>query len=272
MGTSSDLSPDQTQIGWDAVVDTYEEAVEPFTLQFSEEALRLVNLKPRERVLDVAAGPGGLSIAAAKRGADVVSIDFSPAMTRRLRTRIAQENLVNVTAETMDGQSMDFSDDAFDAAFSVFGLIFFPDYAKGLHEIWRVLKPGGRAAIVAWSAPERISFLQGIMGALNTAVPSYQPPASPPVWLSLQDPKVFESEMKKAGFRQVSIHTLTRVWTAPSAKWLQARLPELSPGLSFIFDTLNANEIEAFGKVYIDQFGDGPASLEGEAHIGVGIK
>ena len=121
MGTSSDLSPDQTQKGWDAVVDTYEEAVEPFTLQFSEEALRLVNLKPRERVLDVAAGPGGLSIAAAKRGADVVSIDFSPAMTRRLRTRIAQENLVNVTAETMDGQSMDFSDDAFDVAFSVFG-------------------------------------------------------------------------------------------------------------------------------------------------------
>ncbi len=88
------------------------------------EALRLVNLKPRA---------GGLSIAAAKRGAVVVSIDFSPAMTRRLRTRIAQENLVNVTAETMDGQSMDISDDAFDGAFSVFGLIFFPDYAKGLH-------------------------------------------------------------------------------------------------------------------------------------------
>ena len=54
-----------------------------------------------------------------------------------------RENLASVTAETMDGQSIDFSDNAFDAPFSVFGLIFFPDYARGLQEMWRVLSLEG---------------------------------------------------------------------------------------------------------------------------------
>ena len=136
----------------------------------------------------------------------------------------------------------------------------------------RVLKSGGRAAVVAWSAPERFGLLQAIMGALRTGVPTFAPPTDPPVWLRLHDPQVLAAEMENAGFKQVSVHTLTRAWTAPSADWLRHRLPGMSPGLSFLFDTLSTEESEAFGEALAAQFGDGPAIFEGEAHLGIGSK
>ena len=164
IGGSDSRSVDQTIEGWEATVDNYEQVGEPFTAVFGDEALRLVNIKTGERVLDVGAGTGGLSLAAARLGAEVVRVDFAPAMTRRLHERVLQEGLTNATPVTMDGQSLEFSDAVFDAALSVFALIFFPDCHRGLHEIHRVLKPGGRAAIAAWSAPERLGFMRVIRG------------------------------------------------------------------------------------------------------------
>ncbi len=272
MGSSDNRSLDQTIDGWEAIVDNYEQVGEPFTAVFADEALGLINIRTGEWVLDVGAGTGGLSLAAAKLGAEVVGVDFAPAMTRRLHERVLQEGLTNVTPVTMDGQSLDFSDDIFDVVLSVFALIFFPDCHCGLQEIHRVLKPGGRAAIVAWSATERLGFIQIVMGALKSAVPTFQPPTEPPVWLRFGDPEVLERAMKDAGFQQVRVHTLERSWIAPSVEWLARRLPGVSPDLSFIFDALSAAEIEAFGQALVEQFGDRPASLEGEAHIAVGIK
>jgi ubiquinone/menaquinone biosynthesis C-methylase UbiE len=231
MKTSSNLSPDQTSQGWNAVVEKYEAAAGLFTSQFAKEAIRLANVNPEQRVLDVAAGTGALTLAAARLAAEVVAIDFSPAMVCRLRKRLTEENLTNASVEAMDGQAMAFPDDSFDAAFSVFGIIFFPDYAKGLREMWRVLKLEGPSVIVAWSTAERQEILKLINGALRTAVPSFPPPPRPPVWLCLSDPHIFESEMRKAGFRQVNIHTIKRAWTTPSAEWFWQYLPGLSPGL-----------------------------------------
>ncbi len=91
MSESGNRTPDQTTDGWDATVDTYEEAGEPFTALFAEEALRLVGVRAGDRVLDVGAGTGGLSLAAARLGAEVDGIDFAPAMTNRLRERVLKE-------------------------------------------------------------------------------------------------------------------------------------------------------------------------------------
>ncbi len=78
--------------------------------------------------------------------------------------------------------------------------------------------------------------------------------------------------MKEAGFRQATMSTVKRVWTAQSSNWFLKYLPGLSPGLSFIFDNLNPENIAAFGKAFADQFEHGQVGMEGEAHITLGVK
>lgn len=272
-------APDQTRQGWDAVAETYERAFEGFTEQFAREAIGLVGLKSGERVLDVAAGTGTLAMAAARQGAEVVAVDFSPAMIRRLWARVRADNLSRASAEVMDGQALAFRDNSFDAVFSVFGLVFFPDLARGFHQMWRVLKPGGRAAVVAWSSPDpfgRLEVLTVLTRALTAAVPDCLPAPGPPAGLRLQDPKVFESRMREAGFRRVRIHTLTRTWTTPSPEWLWNHLPGMWPGVLALFERLGSRNVGAAGKAMLEalgkEFGDGPVRLQGEAHIGVGVK
>ncbi|NIO08837.1 MAG: methyltransferase domain-containing protein, partial [Deltaproteobacteria bacterium] len=99
---------DQTSQEWNVAVDGYEESFEPFTAQFAQEAIRLADIKEGENVLDVAAGPGALTLAAAKAGAKVVAIDFSPQMIHRLRARVQGESLDNVAAHVMDGEALEF--------------------------------------------------------------------------------------------------------------------------------------------------------------------
>ena len=89
---------------------------------------------------------------------------------------------------------------------------------------------------------------------------------------SQSDPQVFDSELKTAGFRQVSIHTVERVWRSSTAEWLWQYLPGMSPGLSFVFDKLSPEETEAFGRAFIAQFEDGAVAIDGEAHIAIGVK
>ena len=92
MDGSGNRTPDQTSDGWDAAVATYEEAGEPFTALFAEEALRLVGVSAGDRILDVGAGTGGLSLAAARLGAEVDGIDFAPiAINDFKKSRIASK-------------------------------------------------------------------------------------------------------------------------------------------------------------------------------------
>ena len=97
-------------------------------------------------MLDVAAGPGTLAFIASAAGAHVTAIDFSPDMIDRLRARSVREG-VQIEARVGDGQALPFDDATFEHAFSMFGLMFFPDRAKGFRELCRVLVPGGRAVV-----------------------------------------------------------------------------------------------------------------------------
>ncbi|EQB10674.1 hypothetical protein RLDS_27215 [Sphingobium lactosutens DS20] len=105
----------------------YEKTAHPFTELYAKAALARIRLGPGSRVLDVAAGTGALALAAARTGAQVMATDFSPGMV----ARIAAAELPNVEARVMDGQSLALPGGAFDAVFSIFGVIMFPDWRKG---------------------------------------------------------------------------------------------------------------------------------------------
>lgn len=268
----TERNPEQTSEGWDSVIDTYEKAFQPFTTQFVEEALRLANLKPGQKVLDVAAGAGALTLAAAKADANVTAIDFSPKMIDRLRVRLMEENLTNASAFVMDGQALDFPDDSFDAVLSAFGVMFFPDRDRGFKEMHRVLRHNGRTGVIVWASPFRL--MEFFRQAMEETVPEIAPPQSAAGIVALQDADRLLSEMSTAGFCDTNIHTVSRVWTTPSPDWLWRHATGFAPMITKVFDHIDTEKKNAVGAVFVrnlsDEFGEGPVRIERQAHIAIG--
>ena len=99
---------------WDEIAEGYDRHVVPQEVDLASESLRLVALEPGERFLDVAAGPGGLSLPAARLGARVLATDWSPAMIERFEARSREEGLHQAQGRVMDCHALDLPDDSFD--------------------------------------------------------------------------------------------------------------------------------------------------------------
>jgi ubiquinone/menaquinone biosynthesis C-methylase UbiE len=154
-------------------------AVVGTTLQIVGEMLcEAVDLRSNQRVLDVAAGNGNASLAAARRFADVVSTDYVGALLERGRQRADAERLP-VTFREADAENMPFSDASFDVVLSTFGVMFTPNQEQAARELMRLCKPGGKIGLANWT-PE------GFIGRLFKIIGSYVPPPlgvkSPALW------------------------------------------------------------------------------------------
>ncbi len=134
---------------------------------------------PGDRVLDVATGSGNVAIPAAEKGAQVTGLDITPELLEVARGR-ATEAGVEVEFVEGDAEDLPYADDSFDKVISVFGAMFAPRHDVAAGEIARVLRPGGRFVVAAWT-PE------GMNGQLLTTVGSHMPPppeafAPPVLW------------------------------------------------------------------------------------------
>ena len=139
-------------------------------------------LGPGMRFLDVAAGSGALAIPAARRGARVLATDRSAAMLGLLQQRARPEGLVIETRE-MDGHALALDDGSFDMAGSQFGVMLFPDMPRGIREMARVVKSGGRVLVVAYGDPHEIEFLGFLVTAIRCVRPNFDgPPIESPAF------------------------------------------------------------------------------------------
>jgi len=149
------------------------------TLQIVGEMLcEAVDLRSNQRVLDVAAGNGNATLAAARRFADVVSTDYVGALLERGRERAKAERLP-ITFQEADAEALPFPDDSFDVVLSTFGVMFTPNHEQARSELKRVCRSGGKIGLANWT-PE--SFI----GQLFKTIGNYIPPApgmqSPALW------------------------------------------------------------------------------------------
>ena len=189
---------------WDMAAQHYEKTAHPFTERYAEAALDRIRLGPDSRVLDVAAGTGALALAAARTGAQVLATDFSPGMV----ARITAAELPNVEARVMDGQALALPYGAFDAVFSIFGVIMFPDWRKGLAEMVRVTRPGGHGIVATWQERGAATFL--LLGNIRRDLfPGRDSMAMPEAVGALSDPNDFAREMIAAGYRDPDIERVT---------------------------------------------------------------
>ena len=175
---------------WDAIAAGYDRTNTPSQMWLGNEGLRRAGLRPGMRFLDVAAGSGALSIPAARLGARVLATDLSPAMLELLERRARDEGL-SIETQVMDGHALELEDDSFDMAGSQFGVMLFPDMPKGIAEMARVVRPGGRVLMTAYGDPHAIEFLGVFVAAVQAAVPSFEgPPMDPlPLPFQLHDPE-----------------------------------------------------------------------------------
>ena len=152
-------------------------AVVGTTLQIVDEQLaEACDLRYDERVLDVAAGNGNATLAAARRGCTVTSTDCVAALLERGAERAHAERL-QVTFQEADAEALPFADASFDAVLSTFGVMFTPDQATAASELVRVCRPGGRIGMANWTPNAFIGQLFKVLGRHLPPPPGVQPPA-----------------------------------------------------------------------------------------------
>lgn len=154
-------------------------AVVGTTLQIvGEDLCEAMDLRAGKRVLDVAAGNGNVSLAAARRWCDVTSTDYVPALLERGKARATAEGLTIAFREA-DAEALPFRDASFDVVVSTFGVMFTPDQDKAASEMLRVCKPKGKIGLANWTP-------QGFIGQVFKTLGQYLPPPagvkSPAMW------------------------------------------------------------------------------------------
>jgi ubiquinone/menaquinone biosynthesis C-methylase UbiE len=140
---------DATVEAWDAIAALYDEHVAPGDADLATAGLRLARLQAADTLLDVAAGPGGLSLPAARLGAKVLATDWSPKMIEHFNARALAEGL-DAEGRVMECHALDLPDDSYDVTGSLFGVMLVPDQARALREMVRVTRPGGRVFLIAY--------------------------------------------------------------------------------------------------------------------------
>ncbi|PCC70722.1 Ubiquinone/menaquinone biosynthesis C-methylase UbiE [Nannocystis exedens] len=257
---------------WNLVDEWYAERGVHMLHPYARDAIALAAPAADARVLDVACGPGTLALLVAPAVAQVAALDFAAAMIDRLRERAERAGLV-VDARVGDGQDLPWPDASFDAAFSMFGLIFFPDPARGLRELHRVLRPGGRAVVGSWSPFAESHPLSLLFTALRAVMPELPLGRGP---APLSQPDEFAAALAAAGFTGVRVEPVTHEFHfADVAAFWTFNVRGNAP-IALIHQRLAPEQWQAFEADVLarlrERFGAGPVVYGQTALLGLGVR
>jgi SAM-dependent methyltransferase len=168
----------------------------------------MAHIGPGGRVLDVAAGAGGQTIAAARRvGTDgsVLATDISEDILTLAARAAAEAGLRNVATRVMDGERLEVEAGLYDAVISRVGFIYFPDQLAAFTGMRRALKPGGRLAGVVYSTPENNRFFSIPVSIIRGRAELPPPLPGQPGPFSFGAPGVIEDAFNRAGFAEIDV-------------------------------------------------------------------
>lgn len=203
--------------------------------------VELAGIAEGQRVLDVATGDGNVAVLAARRGADVVGVDLTPAQLDKARARCAAEGLA-VDLQLGDAQALPFDDDGFDVVISVLGMIFAADHQAALREMVRVGAPGGVVAAASWAEGGWMGrWRQAVTEELTPDVATPPPHTGPDAW---GDPDEVRRRFAAVGI-DVEVHHRVLEWSFASAEAaLDFFLEASGPFIAFM-DGMRARGLEA---------------------------
>jgi SAM-dependent methyltransferase len=193
---------------WAANPDEFDRALVAHHTPFMEAAA----IAPTDAVLDAGCGTGQTTREAARAAASgsALGVDLSSRMLEHARRRAAAEGLSNVRFEQGDAQVYPFAAEAFDAAISRTGVMFFSNPVAGLTNIARSLKPDGRLALLTWQPALRQEWLGCLAGALAAGRDLPLPSSDPPSPFSFSEPDRVRDILRQAGFRDVQLTSLEK--------------------------------------------------------------
>ena len=189
---------------WDPVIDEWLREATGLMLDLTE-------VGPGGRVLDVAAGSGGQTFAAARRvgsEGEVLATDLSENLVRYLEQDAADAGFTQVRAAVMDGEDLHVPPERFDAVICRLGLIYFPDRAAALAGMRAALRPGGRLGAIVYSTPEANRFFSVPVSIARRAAQLPPPLPGQPGPFSLGTPEVLRRELESAGLVDVDVRVL----------------------------------------------------------------
>ena len=186
-------------------------AIEDWLGAATQAMLDMAQIGPGDRVLDVAAGAGGQTLAAARRVGDdgsVVATDISSNLLELAEQEARRAGLTNVATRVLDGEQLDVDEGSFDAVISRVGFIYYPNQQDALRGMHRALKSGGRLAGIVYSTPQNNEFFSIPVGVIRRRAQLPAPAPGQPGPFSFGQEGVIEAAFEQAGFENVQVRRL----------------------------------------------------------------
>lgn len=192
--------------GWDKAVRHYENFWQKQLKPAQDRMLEMANLQQNEKLIDIACGTGLVTFPAAEQlgpGGFVLATDISDGMINKGRELAEEKNYHNIQFARMDAEELAVPDHEYDVALCALGLMYFPDPVKALKEMYRVLKPGGRAAAAVWGQRDHCGW-SAVFEIVDKRVKS----EVCPMFFNLGNRDVLKRSFEAAGFSDIQFERL----------------------------------------------------------------